>query len=326
MSKHSTMKKAVTAIDNVAVPPIPKNTSRRTAREENPGMMLGLYRAFLVNEKKSARARAARLSFPIRAYVGPNGGGKTACMVYDALPALLSGRRILSTVRMIDPRTGLTPPNFVLFEDWDQLLEAQHTTVLMDEMVGIANSRSASSLDVRAQNKLMQLRRADVDLAWTAPNWARADKIVREVTQAVTECRGSFPARVVGNRNETPSPADGLPTIDAPAERVLWRPKRLFAWKTYDTIEFEEWTAGKREKAAPIARNWFYGPGSSVFDAYDTLDAVSIVSGMTPEGTCDICNGTVRRHACKGHTSTEQETARFERRASLGLDLAGSTV
>lgn len=326
MSKHSTMKKAVAAIDNVAVPPVPKNTGRRDAREEKPGMMLGLYRAFLVSDKKTARARAARLSFPIRAYVGPNGGGKTACMVFDALPALLSGRRILSTVRLIDPRTGRTPSNFVLFEDWDQLLEAKHTTVLMDEMVGIANSRSASSLDVRAQNKLMQLRRADVDLAWTAPNWARADKIVREVTQAVTECRGSFPARVVGNAARAQPPAEGEPTNAEPAERVLWRPKRLFAWKTFDTIEFEEWTAGKREKAAPIAKNYYYGPGSPVFDAYDTLDAVSIVAGMTPEGTCDICNGSVRRHVCKGHTSTEQETARFERRASLSLDLAASTV
>lgn len=323
MSKHSTMKKAVKAIDNVAVPPVPKNTARRNAKEEKPGLMLGAYRFFLVADKKSARARAARLSFPIRAYVGPNGGGKTACMVADAMRALMTGRRVLSTVRLMDPRTGKTPPNFVLFEDWDQLLEAKHTTVLMDEMVGIANSRSSSSLDVRAQNKLMQLRRADVDLAWTAPNWARADKIIREVTQAVTECRGSFPARVVGNRNQTPPPAEGEPTTD---ERVLWRPKRFFAWKTYDTIEFEEWTAGKREKAQPIAKEFYYGPGSAVFRAYDTLDAVSIVAGMTPEGTCDICNGTVRRHACKGHTEDQLEAARFERRASLGLDLAGSTV
>lgn len=325
MSKHSTMKAGVSAIENLSTGgTFDKNTSRRAEGEEKPrtSLMLGLYRLFAVSDARNRVARSSRLSYPIRAYVGPNGGGKTACMVYDALPALLSGRRVLSTVRMMDPRTGKTPPNFVLFEDWDQLLEAKHTTVLMDEMVGIANSRSASSLDVRAQNKLMQLRRADVDLSWTAPNWARADKIVREVTQAVTECRGSFPVKPPrAHRNAPPVP-------DAAEVRRLWRPKQLFRWRTYDTVEFEEWTAGKRDKVGTVngGSSWFYGPGSPVFDAYDTLDAVSIVAGMTPEGTCDICAGTVRRHSCKGHTSAELEIARVERRASLGLSTPALTV
>lgn len=295
---------------------IERNTSRRVDAEETPanGLFLSAYRAIFVSAATSKLAKARRLASPIRAYVGPNGGGKTLCMVTDALDALRAGRKVLSTVTLLNPDTGKPFPNFTLFTDWDQLLEARNTTVLMDEMVGIANSRSASSLDVRAQNKLMQLRRADVDLSWSAPNWARADKIVREVTQTVTECRGRFAA---------PMPKDA-----DPLERRLWRPKRVFVWKTYDTQDFEEWTAGKRDTVKPVSNGVerHYGPGSEGFRAYDTLDAVSIVAGMTPEGTCDICNGSVRRHVCKGHDAAEQELARIERRASLGLAVDGSTV
>ena len=46
--------------------------------------------------------RAARRAYGIHAYVGANGGGKSACMVWDALPSLEAGRPILSTVRLLD--------------------------------------------------------------------------------------------------------------------------------------------------------------------------------------------------------------------------------
>ena len=46
--------------------------------------------------------RARRRSYGITAYTGANGGGKTAAMVWDALPSLEAGRPILSTVRILD--------------------------------------------------------------------------------------------------------------------------------------------------------------------------------------------------------------------------------
>ena len=52
--------------------------------------------------------RAQRRGWPVSAYVGANGGGKTAAMVYDTLPSLEAGRPVLSTVRLLDyadPRT-----------------------------------------------------------------------------------------------------------------------------------------------------------------------------------------------------------------------------
>lgn len=275
----------------------PRPSDRATKKEEKDGAYLALHRWFYVSDKKSRRAVAARRSYPIMAYVGPNGGGKSACMVYDTIPSLRRGRTVLSTVKLVDPRTGRPFPNYVKFESWDQLVDLKDADVLMDEMVGIAGSRESQKLDMRVQNVLVQLRRRNIVLRWSAPNWARADKIVREVTQSVTECRGYFPSRVAKRAGDD----DAV---------QLWAPKRLFRFRTFDTIDFEEWTSGKRDKLEPIAGEYFYGPGSTVFDTYDTLDAVSMVAGITPEGLCDICMKTARKEYCKGHTDAEMESHR----------------
>src|SRR4051794_7116473 len=41
-----------------------------------------------VDSAKSALGAAVRQAFPVIAYTGSNGGGKTACAVYDLLPTL----------------------------------------------------------------------------------------------------------------------------------------------------------------------------------------------------------------------------------------------
>lgn len=233
-----------------------------------------------VNENSSMRATAARRTYPIHAYVGPNGGGKSLAMVKDTIPSLDRGRRVLSTVALLDHKTGLPHPMYDRFEEWDQLLNAENCDVLMDEMVGIAGSRESAKLPVQVQNILVQLRRRNVVLRWTAPAWGRADKIIREVTQSVTECRGYFPDTTI------PPRADG----EESAIR-LWAPKRLFNFRTYDCIDFEDWTNGKRDKAVPLAKEWFLGPGSRVFQSYDTLDAVTRVGAVTDAGTCSVCDG-----------------------------------
>jgi hypothetical protein len=231
------------------------------------------------------KARRIRRSFPIRGYVGPNGGGKSLAMVHDVLPSLAAGRTVLSTVRLLGP-DGNTHPSYVPLTDFRQLLDAEHCDVIADEIVGIANSRDAGKLAAPVQNLLVQLRRRDMTFAWSAPGWARADKIVREVTQAVTECRGYFPGR---------------PTeIEGDSGVRMWAPKRVFKFRTYDTIDFEEWTAGKRDNLKPMTAQWFKGVGSAAFAAYDTLDSVSMVSGGDPD-VCEHCNLKVRASYCKGH-------------------------
>lgn len=234
---------------------------------------------FYTSKEKSRRRALDRMSFPIMGFVGPNGGGKTACAVSMALLALRSGRRVLSTVPLLDPDTGEPHPLYVPWVHWDQLLDWWDGDVLADEILSIASSRQASTLDPRAQTLLGQLRKRNARFWWTAPSFKRADLIIREVTQAITECRGFYSSRAAAQERRG--------VIQS------WAPKRLFSWKTYDGVEFDDWTSGRRDAATPLITEWFHGPGSEVFDAYDTLGAVSVIAGVGEGGICDNCNGLV---------------------------------
>ena len=259
----------------------PRDTARPDRKERMP-LRGRLVLFFGASDGRSAKSRAIRRSFPIRACVGPNGGGKSLVAVSDLLFSLDRRRTVLSTVRFLDSRTGEQHPFFEPFYDFDQLVASAHLDVFMDEVVGIANSRDSSKLSPRVQNVLVQLRRRDVTLTWTAPNWARADKIIREVTQAVTECRGYFADRAVMR--------DG--------EIALWAPRRVFRFRTFDTVDFEEWTAGKRDRLEPVVSEWFKGPGSRAFASYDTMDAVTQVAHASESGICQVCEGTIKAKPC----------------------------
>jgi len=285
MNETKQLKRIAAGVESLASPtPTRRDTSR--AAKDKPSILFRATVALRTSESASIRATVARRSFPIHAYVGPNGGGKSLAMVKDTLPSLDRGRRVLSTVALLDSTTGKPHPLYDRFEDWDQLLDAENCDVLMDEMVGIAGSRESAKLPVQVQNILVQLRRRNVVLRWTAPAWGRADKIIREVTQSVTECRGYFATRNVIREGG-----------EADAVR-LWAPKRLFNFRTYDCIDFEDWTTGKRDRATPLVKEWFLGSGSRVFESYDTLDAVTRVGDTLDSGQCAICAGIRRPKAC----------------------------
>lgn len=284
MSKHTKdMKRIANSLEAIQR----GNTARDTSRpNKDPLPLLGAVTMWLGGSESRQRKHIELCrSFPIRAKVGPNGGGKSLAVVAELLPSLDAGRKVLSTVRLIDHRTGDTHPGYEQFYDMDQLIDARHVDVFGDEVTGIANSRSASSMSPRVQNRLVQMRRDDNVFIWTAPNWARADKIIREVTQAVTECRGYYPD--VAQLSES-----GI---------GQWAPKRVFNFRTYDTIEFEEWSAGKRDKIPALGSTWFKGPGSRAFSSYDTMDAVSMVGHAAESGLCDACDLPVHKTYCKGH-------------------------
>lgn len=257
----------------------------------------------------SNQARASRRAWPIHGYVGPNGGGKSAAMVWDTLPTLAAGRQVLSTVRLLDyanprdcegcdleafhqtgpllpggawPRHRQAHPLWVPLRSWEQMLDAVDCDVLLDEVTGVASSREHAAMPAPVANKLVQLRRSDVVVRWTAPSWARADKIIRECSQAVTHCRGSWSKAVV----------------DEDGERQ-WRTRRLFRWKTYDADAFEDFTAGKREQLQVESREWHWGPGSPAWLAYDTFDAVSAIATVTDSGRCYRCGGRRSVPTCK---------------------------
>lgn len=261
--------------------------------------------------KKALRKIMRRRQAGIRAMIGPNGSGKTAMAVMDLLPVLdgmpwycenpshlhtqrgeFSGmRRVLSTVQLLDEATGDPHPLCDRLTDWHQVLDAEHCDILFDEVTGIAGARESMGMPVAVQNILQQLRRRDVMLTWTAPNWARADSIIRGCTQLVTDCRGWMPDRKF-LRGDTP-----------PA----WLPRRLFKARTFSAIDFEEWSAAKAAQGKgaqqhalrPVLVQWWWGPKSRVFRAYDTYDAVSRVGEVLDGGRCAHCGGRRRVPECK---------------------------
>lgn len=304
------------ALEGIGSAPSPRNTGAVSARKVKLPLRARVILAVGSSLNRTARARAQRRSFPISAYVGPNGGGKSLALVADTIETARGvrwrcenpghahtqrgefegWRQILSTVAILDPTTGELSRFYVPFTNFEQLIDAEHTDVLMDEVNGVASSREFQRMDYRVANKLVQLRRSDCVLRWSAPNWARADKLMREVTQSVTECRGYFSGATVAATGERSSTA-------------LWAPKRVFRFRTFDTAEFEEWSAGKREKLRPVVAEWFRGVNSDAFASYDTLDAVHMVAGMTPEDTCTVCEGRIVRHTCKGHPARPRRAA-----------------
>ena len=264
----------------------------------------------------SAGARRMRRSWPIHGYVGPNGSGKSLAMVNDTMPSLDMGRPVLSTVRLVDwrnlrpcddetctsSRHGLRGhfakhPSWIPLTSYNQLLEFHSGDVLLDEVTGVASSREHHKMPTQVVNLLVQLRRRDVVLRWSAPSWARADVIIRECSQAVTFCLGRFPVDKTA--------ADGT-------ERA-WRQRRVGWWRTYDAMDFEDFTVGKREDLGTMAREIHWIPGSRARLAYDTYDQVLSISDVSDVGTCTNCGGTRRRHECICHDYQEAKGQRSGR-------------
>jgi hypothetical protein len=238
-------------------------------------------------------ARQRRTGFAIRGYTGSNGGGKTMCAVYDALPTLASGRPIVSTCRILDPATGEPHPLWVPLDDFRLLLELDHCDVILDEVTGVASSRDSAGMPSAVLNHLMQLRKADVFVSWTTPNWKRADIGIREVTQALTTCIGLAPTNV------KVLAADGL-------ER-RWRPRRGFLWRTYDAQKFDEWSTAKERSSSkqhrirPVARQLLWGPGAIVRDCYDTYENALTLGVVSDSGLCMDCGAkrTPKKCSCQ---------------------------
>lgn len=252
--------------------------------------------------KKARHKAARRRSMPIHGYCGENGGGKSLAAVHDSLPSLEAGRPVLSTVRLLDyrdprpcsgycddpaahwlPDGGVhqkAADGYVPFRDYGQLLDFGGGDVLMDEVTGVASSRESQGLPYQVANFLVQLRRRDIALRWTTPNWRRADTIIREVTGLVTYCNGYMPKE----RRDS--------------DRI-WRDRRLFLWKTYDAAAFEDFTNHQREKLRASTTQLVWRSRSVAQNAYDTLDAVATLGHLDSTGVCMDCNGRRTRHACK---------------------------
>lgn len=308
---------------------------------------------------QNKQKRSRRRGWPIHGYVGANGGGKSAAMVWDTLSSLEHGRPVLGTVRLLDyvnprecgnrrcaadplsghfvramPEPGVVAelfrevrdpservaamrslgevshvhraahPLWIPLVDWQQVLDARGMDLLLDEVTGAASSRDSHALPSAIANKLVQLRRNDVVVRWSAPSWARADKIIRECSQAVTYCQGYMPKS----------------TGAAGGDR-MWRARRMFRWKTYDAQLFEDFTSGKMESLKCLTSDWHWGPKSPAFLAYDTFDAVLSVGTVNESGSCYRCGGTRARPkcSCPDHASSMGVRAVAAERGPVGV-------
>jgi len=234
---------------------------------------------------------------PIRAFVGPNGSGKTlAAMALVVAPALRQGRQVVSTCR-------IHHPNARLLQSWREIDKLRANELLLDEITSQLPSRQAMSLPPQLQRTMNQLRKVDVGVSWTAPSWARADVLLREVTMEVTVCRswvadrwerepGVPPVwRLWGKRARD---ASGRPR----RVRGRWSRNSLFRWQTYDATAFDEFTYHRIKKVKPASTVWYWRPWQPECQLYDTLDAVELLDHLDDVGICAVCGGMRRRPAC----------------------------
>lgn len=294
----------------------------------------------LPGQATTAQAVARRRAYAIHAYVGPNGAGKSLMAAMDTLPTLAgelwacdnpdhrhtqagitSGtRKVLSTMRFTTP-SGLDHPLWVPLTDFSQIINCEHVDLVLDEVGGAVASSSSDDLPLGVKAALQELRRREVVCRWTAPSWARASKVLRECSQAVTLCLGfakvahTDGVRFDGEHHYEELAADGLAledavcAIDGPHEHAAgraWAARRLMYARTFDAAIFEEWTVGKRERQKPEVRHLFWRPGSDAERAYDTHAYVEKLQQVTQSGVCDHCGGTRRRPTCTCDSPTSR--------------------
>ena len=252
-----------------------------------------------VDRTKSAAAALIRQQFPITAYVGHNGDGKTLCAVYDLLPTLAgvpwecddathphthdgltSGlREVLSTVVILDPVTGDPHPRFRHLTSYGVLLRyGYHCDVLLDEVQGVADAQDHASLPAPIRNVIAKMRARDVTIRWTTPDFSNANKRLRTITQGVVHCKGTNKVKVAGR---------------------LWRSAQHFRWSLFDAKLFDEFNHSKANKLEAEGVQHFWRPGHTAEASYSTLAAV-VSLGIAADGgsSCIGCGGRRTAPAC----------------------------
>lgn len=186
------------------------------------------------------RYRPLLASVPIVGFTGPNGAGKTLVMVAEALADMAAGRPVYSTVEIVLGEYRSRP-----IRSLAQLVDLRDATVCLDEIVSIFPSSAATTtLPAEVQVLLNTARHRGITIRWSAPDWMRAQIMLRSVTQAAVS------VNPVGKRGKGlwPEPWWSAVTVwdarsgrvDSTPERRLRRrlllPRRSPAWGAYDTL------------------------------------------------------------------------------------------
>lgn len=232
----------------------------------------------------------------ITACVGPNGSGKTLAAIVEAvIPSWQNDRPVRANVHLYPERLGFDPDLALPLNAGRDLLEAEHCTILLDEITAVFPSRSFASLPPELQRVLNQLRKKDVDVIWTAPNWSRCDVILREVTQEVIVCKSMFRERWLRNPDGLVRNEDGKRI----RRGLRWPANKLFRFVTYDAQEYDEYqdranTTGFR----PKRNRWYYRPRHRAQWAYESLEPVALFDHLDDIGSCIQCNRKRKTQYC----------------------------
>jgi len=277
--------------------------SRFVVKLPGRGSAVSVLGSLLAGDGQARRGRSRRRSYPIHFYSGRNGSGKSHAAIFDTLPDLDDGKPVLSTVRLLDFRNprpceddacgcdkddlgrhAAAHPCFLPFTKWTQFLEFPTGVVLMDEITGVMDSNEGASMPSVVANHLAQLRRGDLAVRMTGLNFIRANKRIREATNAVSVCKGALPKTVQGE--------DGVDKI--------WRQRRLSSVRTYDaqSLPMDDISAAAYDKADLVGRGRFWIPTSLAILAYDSMDSVSVVGSVTDSGRCAHCSGKRAASEC----------------------------
>lgn len=202
---------------------------------------------------------------PITGYVGVNGSGKTLSAVAFALTDLKKrGRPLVANVAGLE----VDHYRYTEVEELPDLMArvvAEHRSdrtgkplgmnIIMDEAGALFASRD-SGRNRAFQQTCQQLRKYRARLLWTAPAFARADKILREVTFTAIQCRSAWSVEV----------------RDDP-----WPSTRLILQKSYDVSRLDNsgMTINRNARAKTIrlirTKRWQYA-----FDSFALAGALAV--------------------------------------------------
>lgn len=236
---------------------VPQNDELTPAR--------GTKRDRLLREATKAQKRDVAVGVPVCGFTGINGAGKTMLAVSSAIADMSRGRVVYSTVPITSPFGDSRP-----IKSLRQLLTLEDATLLFDDVSVIFSSRSTQSLPAEIVALLQTLRHSRLTLRWTAPQWMRADTLIRGVTQGLV--------------NVMPMLRHSDPTDP-------WPRPRLVLAGLLDT------STGKAdsEPTKVLRRRIFLPTRLPGFGAYDTLADTPLIGRHLQGGTCVDCGGTRER-------------------------------
>lgn len=227
----------------------------------------------------------------IRAFVGANGSGKTlGAVALVARPALSAGVPVYATFR-------INHPNAHVLRSWD-VTGLRDCVLILDEVSAAFPSRASMGMPHELVSVLGQLRKPGVQVVWTAPAWSRADVVLREVTQVVTVCRSYVPDRWVREAVVPPWWRPYSRRLSPRRGGVGWVPRSLFRYVSYDAAGFDEFSLHAVRDVKPVERVWYWRPWHADQWAYDTLESVPMLPGVTGGGVCLVCGGRRDRPRC----------------------------